>query len=301
MGSDDQTPDEPRFGRRFTDEERAAHEAASAAHGRVDPSQRSDSPWPQYGQLSSEAIRPPSWPTAGADGAPAPSAPVSPSVGEQGAPISSVSPSGAPQGSPWAHGGTAAPQGVPGAPTVAGPAKLPSRVGPVLTGIGGVLLMLIVAPVVFIVTAFSGMNLSSMINSAQEVASGDTVTVDSSGGLIVSAHPDVYSCSVTPSAGGEAVPLSRLDSASGAWSVFGLAPGDYTLSCVGEAGLGQLAAFSGVSPDDITDGAISGLTWGSVVGLIGLVVLVVGIVWLVKVNRRRRAIVSATPWGPPLR
>ncbi len=168
--------------------------------------------------------------------------------------------------------------------------KLPGRAGPIALMIVGVLVAVIVAPVAFFVTIFSGISTPSFMNSMTPISSGDTVQVDESGVYVVAAQSgDVYSCDLRSASG--VVPLEA--TGHGIFIGSNLTEGTYTVECQME-GTSHLLGITGVTVDAITGSVLTGLLIGTVIGLIGCVMLIAGIVWIVMVGRRRKAILKSS-------
>ena len=69
----------------------------------------------------------------------------------------------------------------------------------------------------------------------------------------------------------------------------GVPAGSYQLKCDGIASTEKINAFN-ASPEVIAKVFAMPFLWGTIVGVVGLIVLIVGIVLLVKVNGKRRRI-----------
>ena len=65
--------------------------------------------------------------------------------------------------------------------------------------------------------------------------------------------------------------------------------GSYVLQCDGIANGANITAFN-ASPEVVAKVFAMPFVWGTVVGVVGLILLIVGIVLLVKVNGKRRRI-----------
>jgi len=136
----------------------------------------------------------------------------------------------------------------------------------------GIVMSVVCAPVLFFAIAFSGTDFSAMQSSLREVSNSQSVTVDSSGGYVVQITAgSAQTCSLRGADGGEHPMQVTLNQ----WTVSGLTPGEYTLSCspdgvkmVGMTGFSESAALS-KAPD--------AMTWSSVVGMLGLSVIGLGI------------------------
>ena len=263
MTNPERPMDEPRYGRR-SDEWTPDGQAPSA--------RPTDTPWPQYGQLSDEATAPSS---------PAP----------QPAPY--AAPSAAPDaGQPYAAPTPGAAPGVPyGAPygAVQSAPALPGRGGGIAMLISGLVAMLILAPAVFFGVLLSGMNLGELATSAKPVISGQTVTVSDSGSYTVIANRgDVYTCFLTDNAGTTHDMLLQMSTSPTFWAQ-DLAPGDYVLECSTEGSV-EMLGVSGLSIDSATNVTLSALGWSALMGFLGLILTVWGIIAIVRVNRQRREI-----------
>ncbi|MGO3797041.1 MAG: hypothetical protein ACTJGR_07985 [Pauljensenia sp.] len=269
----DPTPDEsPRFGQRspgWKPEDESA----------TQPAQSSDTPWPQYGQTSGSAPGSP-WPQAGTPGGPGaqtgaqagPQIPVSPGYGSQ-PPYEQQNP-GVPSG-PYGPAG--------GAPVQ----PLPSRAWAIVLIVVGALTATVLAFGVFLTVLLAGAGFQDLVSSASAVTSGSTVTVDQSGSYLVSATGgEAISCTLEGSDGS----THALGETTGNSSVvlgMGIPAGDYTLECTG-ADTGQLVGMTGVDASTLTSAGTRSFLWGTVVGVLGIALTIGGIIWLVKVNRRRR-------------
>ncbi|WP_115726629.1 hypothetical protein [Actinomyces culturomici] len=304
---------EPRYGRRS--DAQPGTNPGTGAQGQTGPASGS-TPWPQYGQVKAPA-NPAYGSYSGATGPASGQSGQGGAYGQYGQTGQSAQPAQganpyqqgaygaqnpqagtAPQGpygaqapsqpygqSPYGAPGYGYPRaGGPGYPAPAAP--LPGRVGPILTMIGGVVVALIIAPVALFLGVLGGMNIGSLIESMDQVSSGSTVTVDSSGSYLVATEStNVYSCSLDGAGG-----VHQMEGVGkGTFYSSNLEPGSYTLTCEGE-GTSQLYGITGLSADSITKAGMSGLIWGTVVGLLGVVLFIVGIVWLVRVNRKRQEI-----------
>lgn len=264
---------EPRYGQRATPSTPGDAGQAPETQG---------TPWPQYGSVNGQANQPyGTYPGASAPGAPtgAPQG-AQPNAGQWQRPAV-----GQPQPAQWSVQTPYPSSGpYPGMPAPNQP--LPSRVGPILTIIGGIIIALIVAPIAMVFGVVGGLDIGQLVESTQPIASGSTVTVDESGTyLVLTQSGDVSGCRLDKD--GESISMS-FESGTGFYAS-GLDAGRYTLTCQG-SGASNLMGMTGVSIDKMTNAGLSGLAWGTGVGILGIVVSVVGIVWLVKVNGRRRAL-----------
>ena len=185
--------------------------------------------------------------------------------------------------------GAAAPQGYGTSAPVVMP-KLPGRGGAITTLVLGVVLMVIIAPIVFFATMVAGVaGTDGNAVKGGTTANGSVVTVTADGVFMVRGDDDRDpSCSLIgadnktyelePYAGSEDVYLAQ-----------NVPAGSYVLQCDGIASGANIYAFN-ASPEVVAKVFAMPFVWGTVVGVAGLIVLIVGIVLLVKVNGKRRRI-----------
>lgn len=233
-----------------------------SANWQPEQSQQGQSPWPQYGQAMDSSASPTGDPYgAGQAG-----------VGQQ-APY---------QPAPYGQ----MPYGYPGVP--GGVAPLPKRTGSILTIIVGAFLSFIMAPIVLVALVISGSGVFGMVGAAEEMGATGTVTVTESGAYAVSPMSvDVYACTLTDASGKE----HRMEQAAIGrnFQIAGLQPGQYALKCEGEGDF-RVIGMPMPSPTDSAAIGTRAFAWATVVGLLGLALLIYGIIRLRKVNRRRREI-----------
>ncbi|PID97560.1 MAG: hypothetical protein CSA82_03435 [Actinobacteria bacterium] len=255
---------------------------------------QTSSPWPAYGQIPGETD-----PASGT--VPPAGSPSTPGV----PPVDSPNP----QSVPPAQGTPAQPESPYGAPsTPVSPAqgswngpgavtqKLPGRGLPITGIVLGVLMMIILAPIVFFGAFVGGMNLTGMLESAESVTNGDTVTVDDSGSYILFVEPNdtdaLGTCGLFPPDASTIYEMQYTASGgSTGYMVSGLEPGEYVLDCQGTLPPDAMGATGlNLSEESLANAGGGAFMWATVVGLLGLVLLIVGIVFLVRANKRRREI-----------
>ena len=194
------------------------------------------------------------------------------------------------QAAPEQSGSAYGQQAVPAA--YAAPPQLPSRAPGVLCIVLGLVLMIIIAPVVFFSTAVSSIadEFSDAAAGVQRLSNGGGVTLESQDGYFLQVVPPdtATACSLTDS-GGQSYAMQKQDSSGSLFSAEGLRPGSYTVEC---AGASDTATFIGLpfSGDILQNSARSSLIWSTVVGVTGVGVLILGIVLVVRTNKRRRDI-----------
>ena len=212
-------------------------------------------------------------------------------------------PSYGPAGQPGAvptngtsYPGVAAPQGY-GAPAPVVMPKLPGRGGAITTLVLGVVLMVIIAPIVFFATMVAGAA-GTEGNSVKggTTANGSVVTVTTDGVFMVQAGGGKDpSCSLI-GADNKSYELEPYGGSQGAYLVEHVPAGSYVLHCDGIANGANITAFN-ASPEVVTKVFAMPFVWGTVVGVAGLIVLIVGIVLLVNVNGKRRRITQEAMMG----
>ena len=202
------------------------------------------------------------------------------------------------QGTPWPQYGQdntmPAQGGYPGAayagPAVMPPMNLPSRAPGTIMIVLGLLMMLIIAPVVFAVVAFSGLNTETPENvNAVSITNGGTVEVGANGQYtILLGDAEATSCTMTDT-DGDVYDMHTFAGVNNYYTATDLPAGTYRIDC---EGLPAGAAIAGmdVSGGDITKSSTNGLIWSSVVGVSGTIIMIIGIVLVVKANGRRREI-----------
>ena len=214
--------------------------------------------------------------------------------------MSNPRPDGVPgeQGTPWPQYGqdnTMPTQGgYPGAayagPAVMPPMNLPSRAPGTIMIVLGLLMMLIIAPVVFAVVAFSGLNTETPENvNAVSITNGGTVEVGANGQYtILLGDAEATSCTMTDT-DGDVYDMHTFAGVNNYYTATDLPAGTYRIDC---EGLPAGAAIAGmdVSGGDITKSSTNGLIWSTVVGVSGTIIMIIGIVLVVKANGRRREI-----------
>lgn len=284
--------DEPRYGRRADDAPPAADAPQGAGYAPGEAASPG-TPWPQYGRVDAGAT--PGYGTYAGASTPTNEAP------GYGAPAQGAPSYGAPAPGPYpsdpaAYGAPDPRHAGYGNPNIGYPQPpLPGRGGAIALLVIGAVVAIFIAPIALFLGVAQGMNLGALMNSMDYVSSGQTVSVDDSGSYLVATQSvDVYSCALEGAGGTHTMETFG----TGAFFSSGLEPGDYVLTCEGE-GTFELLGASGLSPDAVTNAGLSGLAWGSIVGILGLVLAIWGIVRLVRVNKKRREIMRTayrTPW-----
>lgn len=168
-------------------------------------------------------------------------------------------------------------------------ANMPSRTGPVVLIVLGALAM-ILGPIIGIIAGVSGilgsLNLEDYAD-AQQVTNGSAASLSGNAEFLVapSSGTTGYSCDVT-GPGGQAVDTTSRD---GIITFFTDEAGPYTITC--DPSGGTLVILPAGDVDELISsapGAATAMIVGFVAGFVGLVALVVGIIWLVRVNKDRK-------------
>ena len=250
------------------------------------PEGSGDSPWPVYGQSGN---------TSGG-------------VGGSGSPWPTYRPDShaAPTGAPFPASSAPTPQPVYGStPFQTGPQPphypapggvsqpLPSRTGPILTIVSGAVIMAILAPIVLVSLILSGVGITDVVENSMRAANGDTITVDETGAVgVVTTSSNATSCTVEGPSGS----VVMVEEMEGTVLVArDLTPGPYTVSCEGVDPSDTVVILNGATLAGLVPSATRAFVWASVVGVGGFVVMILGIFWLVKRNRERRALTFRWP------
>ena len=202
------------------------------------------------------------------------------------------------QGTPWPQygqdGTMPAQGGYPGAayagPAVMPPMNLPSRAPGTIMIVLGLLMMLIIAPVIFAVVAFSGLNTETPENvNAVSITNGGTVEVGANGQYtILLGDAEATSCTMT-NTDGDVYDMHTFAGVNNYYTATDLPAGTYRIDCEGLPAGADIAGMD-VSAGDITKSSTNGLIWSTVVGVSGTIIMIIGIVLVVKANGRRREI-----------
>lgn len=166
-----------------------------------------------------------------------------------------------------------------------GVAQLPSRTGSIWTLAIGLVALIIIAPASFFVVAMS--NALDLLENADWVYSGDTVTVDDSTFTALAVDETSGSCMLTDASGNEY--NLAYSSVSDMYSATGLTPGQYVFTCQGYSTT-PFVILAGDMEAELVEAVVPGMITASILGVIGLIVTIVGIVKLVKVNGERRLV-----------
>ncbi len=183
----------------------------------------------------------------------------------------------------------------PGAGMVpAGPP--PSRGGAIALLVSGIVTMVLVAPILFVTLVLSSIGMDRIVEIGMATQNNGQVAVGSTG--ILSVTPldgDADSCQlVAPN--GEVIPMTYEIDSGGMFVARGLTEDVYTVECEGIPPGASVMAVDGEFMSDMVGGTMAAFGWSTLVGLIGLGMLIAGIIWLVKRNRARRAFYQGLPY-----
>ena len=199
----------------------------------------------------------------------------------QGGPYSAGPYAAGPQrGTPY--GGSFSPQSGPG-----GPGGIPKRTVPILLLVGGLVLALVIAPLVAMVTLMRAPVFMSMVDGSQLAASGSEIALTETEALaILPTDGSVPSgCTLTESSG-DSLDLPY-DASVGMVFASSVPAGTYEIDCGLPAGT-PLYYFQGEQWQDLLSSAMSAVTWGTILGIGGIVAALVGLVTLIVRSRQRR-------------
>lgn len=174
------------------------------------------------------------------------------------------------------------------------PTALPSRTGPITTIVIGVLAM-ILGPLIGVIISVSGvvsnLDIEDLSNSAQTVPNGATVTLGAGEWMVIpEGAGGSYGCDI----GGPGQISTR--TMEGIVVFTTTQSGQFTIDCGVSGSLVLTSAADIEGLIDAAPGFAGAFLGGMAVGFIGFVLLVVGIIWLVRVNQRRRATQMGS-WG----
>lgn len=189
-----------------------------------------------------------------------------PGYGQPGHGQPDMNPQGAGQPSPWGQ-------------------PLPSRAGAIWTIVLGAVMMLIIAPVVMLIVLFNGIGLDRFSDGSLQTTNGGTVVVDDTGVIGVSPVTSVTaSCTLISESGNEILMSEALDGTS-VVVARDVAPGTYTVQCADLPQGEMMIVFDGTILGSLVTTTVSSFAWASAIGVGGLVVLILGVVWLVRRNK----------------
>lgn len=254
--------DEPRFGRRSPEwrPDSRPSEGPSELHT------QSGSPWSTMGELHTDNVyAPPAYSGPSGEAAPAWEDDERAAARQARREAAAQGPGGAPA-DPW---------------VVSDQQRLRAREEQRRSGrrliIWGLVASFLLAPIFAIGYVIVATDLIGLANRLQSVSSGQTVTVDESGGYFVIdlASAGIASCSLSDGAG-KASKMEPIPSSQPALWIADLRPGDYTITCEANANASMMGA-TGLDPNK----AISSSTWGvgisTFIGFTGIALTIAGV------------------------
>ncbi|MDO5722646.1 MAG: hypothetical protein Q4P06_08945 [Actinomycetaceae bacterium] len=183
-------------------------------------------------------------------------------------------------------------QPIPAGPGFTPPMTLPSRGLPITMIVAGAIMMLIVAPLVWIVATF--LSLLGAVESGEITASKSvkTIEVDDLGiaGLVIYPANSDVACHLEKDQTVVEFESRQLSGQALTYSSDDVAPGTYDIVCKNLPENATMTAYDSALGAQGAKALGMGVLWGSLFGVLGLVLLIWGIVKLVKVNGRRREI-----------
>ncbi len=293
-GAGGQVPAAPQFGQRSETWMPGGQNSSAASNGQGNP-------WPVYGEAGNQSQPGASqgqFP-AGQYGQPGGQAPQGPYPGQNPYPQQGGQYPGNqyPPQSQYPQAPYAAPTPYSqGQNSVSTGGEMPSRTGAILTLIGGIFLMIVVAPIVFFSLVMNAVGVDRLMEGGLQATNGGTMSVGSAG--VVAVLPlsgEATSCLATDSAGNSTELYYEVQS-GGTYVGRGLAEGEYTIECEGVPSGSELMVLDGTVLGEIVDGTVQAVVWATVIGLVGLALTIGGIIWLVKRNQARRAYLQGRPY-----
>ncbi|MDI9588809.1 MAG: hypothetical protein QM234_07635 [Acidobacteriota bacterium] len=166
--------------------------------------------------------------------------------------------------------------------------ELPGRGGSIALIVIGLVLMLIISPAVFFISMAVSATSAIDPDNLPLYSNGDTVTVSESGTftLIGDSERGAPDCTLWGDSGDYPMDVFSTGGQEVAM-VEGVPAGTYQLECANADGM-QMIGMDGGFVDNIAGKIKPALIAASVIGVVGLILLIWGIVKLVKVNRERR-------------
>ena len=207
-----------------------------------------------------------------------------PQYGENVGGVPQGYPGGGPQG--YADGGYVAPT-----PVVMPP--MPSRASGIVALILGIVMMVLIAPIVFFTTMAVGVTSSAEdLSNSGALGNGTSVTVTDKGNYsVMIGEGSASSCALVDS-NNKSYTLDPYEGSNTVFSASDLPVGTYKIQCQGLTPGAQVAGFNGSANQLVNKAIVMPFIWGTVVGVGGLIVMIVGIVLLVNVNGKRRRLVQ---------
>ncbi|EEH64425.1 hypothetical protein HMPREF0044_0162 [Gleimia coleocanis DSM 15436] len=173
------------------------------------------------------------------------------------------------------------PQGSMAMPGAAPGQKLPGRGKSVAMLVIGLVMMFFIAPIAVFVGVLSGIG----------GLGNDTVTVGTNGQVhlqVTGPNAEAAICGITD--GENVVELDR--QSDGSFTTDGIPEGTYDIVCDNLTDQDVVIAIT----DSVVGNTLAGVGISMLIGFIGLVLTIVGIVMLVKTNKRRKAMMTPTGW-----
>ena len=149
--------------------------------------------------------------------------------------------------------------------------------------------MLFRSPIAFFATMAIGLTSSvEDLSNGRALGNGASVTVTDKGSYsVMIGDGSASSCALVDS-NNKSYALNPYEGSNTLFSGSDLSAGTYKIQCQGLTPGAEVAGFNGSAEQLANKAIVVPLIWGTVVGVGGLVVMIVGVVLLVKVNGKRR-------------
>ncbi|WP_314569052.1 hypothetical protein [uncultured Actinomyces sp.] len=166
---------------------------------------------------------------------------------------------------------------------------MPSRASGIVALVLGIVMMVLIAPIAFFATMAIGLTSSvEDLSNGRALGNGASVTVTDKGSYsVMIGDGSASSCALVDS-NNKSYALNPYEGSNTLFSGSDLSAGTYKIQCQGLTPGAEVAGFNGSAEQLANKAIVVPLIWGTVVGVGGLVVMIVGVVLLVKVNGKRR-------------
>lgn len=172
----------------------------------------------------------------------------------------------------------------------------PGRGGAIALLVSGIVTMVVLAPILFVTLLLSGIGMDRIIETGLQTSNGGEVFVGETGILGVTALEGTAETCTLTSTSGEEIPMAFETESGGMFVARGLTDDRYTIQCTGLPAGTSLMVMDGEFMSDLVGSSLAAFGWATLVGVIGLGMLIAGIIWLVKRNKARRAFYEGIPY-----
>ena len=166
---------------------------------------------------------------------------------------------------------------------------MPSRASGIVALVLGIVMMVLIAPIAFFATMAVGVTSSvEDLSNGRALGNGASVTVTDKGSYsVMIADGSASSCALVDS-NNKSYTLNPYEGSNTLVAASDLPAGASKSQCQGRTPGAEVAGFNGSAEQLANKAIVVPLIWGTVVGVGGLIVMIVGVVLLVKVNGKRR-------------